>query len=57
MSLPRFAVMGNPIAHSLSPQIHQQFGQQTGRALVYERFLINDTAFEAEVLAFFKGLK
>ena len=55
MSLPRFAVMGNPIEYSLSPQIHQQFAQQTGRTLVYERLLIDDAAFEAQVLAFFKA--
>ena len=55
MSLPRFAVMGNPIEHSLSPQLHQQFAQQTARALVYERLLIDDSAFESQVLAFFKA--
>ena len=33
---PRFAVFGHPVAHSLSPRIHAEFGRQLGIALHYE---------------------
>lgn len=56
----RFAVMGNPVAHSLSPVIHGLFAKQTGRVLKYEKILIDLPRFEQQVAAFFtqggKGL-
>lgn len=48
----RYAVVGNPVAHSLSPRIHAAFAAQTGQALEYGRLLSPLDAFEATVRAF-----
>jgi len=48
----RYAVLGNPVAHSRSPAIHAAFAQQTGQAVVYERVLAPLDSFEATVRAF-----
>jgi shikimate dehydrogenase len=48
----RYAVVGNPIAHSKSPFIHAQFAQQTGEQVEYGRLLAPLDRFVAEVNAF-----
>ena len=56
MGLPdRYAVVGNPVAHSQSPFIHAAFAEQTGQALSYERLLCPLDGFEAAVRAFAAG--
>jgi len=50
--LPRYAVIGNPVAHSRSPQIHAMFSAQTGKPLQYERLLAPVDGFAATVQAF-----
>jgi len=48
----RYAVIGNPIAHSRSPAIHAQFANQTGQDISYERLLAPLDGFVATVEAF-----
>jgi len=45
-TIDRYAVVGNPIAHSLSPEIHAQFARQTRQALSYEKLLAPIDGFE-----------
>ncbi|MDZ7811015.1 MAG: shikimate dehydrogenase [Arhodomonas sp.] len=50
----RYAVMGNPVAHSKSPQIHGMFAEQSGEHMVYEKILVAEDGF-AEAVAEFEA--
>jgi shikimate dehydrogenase len=51
----RYAVIGNPVAHSKSPEIHARFAQQTGEPISYERLLAPLDGFDATVAAFMEA--
>ncbi|MYD42422.1 MAG: shikimate dehydrogenase [Gammaproteobacteria bacterium] len=55
MSAAKFAVIGNPIAHSLSPAIHQAFAAETGIELSYEKIYAETDQFEKIARSFFKS--
>jgi shikimate dehydrogenase len=54
-STPRFAVIGHPVAHSRSPQIHAAFAKQVGMALIYERIDAEPGTFASTVDQFFSS--
>ncbi len=49
----RYAVIGNPVEHSRSPFIHEQFGRQTGLALRYDKIKAPLDGFAGAVADFF----
>ena len=51
----RYAVLGNPVAHSQSPFIHAEFARQTGEPVLYDRVHCPLDAFEPVLRAFVAG--
>lgn len=51
----RYAVFGNPVEHSRSPDIHRLFALQTGEDMSYQRQLVALGAFDRAADDFFNG--
>jgi shikimate dehydrogenase len=51
----RYAVIGNPIAHSKSPRIHLELARQTGQDVEYGRILGTPDDFAGDLGRFFAG--
>jgi shikimate dehydrogenase len=54
-SRDRYAVIGNPIAHSKSPIIHARFAAQTGESIEYTHLLAPLDGFVSNVRAFIEA--
>lgn len=54
MTTAHYAVFGNPIAHSKSPEIHRKFAEQEGADIEYRRILAEPGSFEQAATEFFK---
>ncbi len=50
----QLGVAGNPIAHSLSPDIHQAFAASLGHDVVYQRYLFDREEFRDGAATFFQ---
>jgi len=55
MDIDRYVVIGQPVAHSKSPDIHARFAAQTGQRLAYERLAAPLDGFAASVRAFIEA--
>ena len=50
--MERYAVLGEPVEHSLSPVIHACFAAQTGKQILYEQLQVSAKDFPAAVHRF-----
>lgn len=55
MKYQRFAVIGNPIAHSLSPVIHQRFAEQFDHQIDYQKHKLEPCHVNQWVMNFFEN--
>lgn len=53
-AIDRYAVIGDPVAHSLSPRVHALFAEQVAQELTYECILAGVDAFDAAAGDFFR---
>ena len=53
--MDKYAVIGHPVAHSRSPQIHEAFARATGQQLTYEKLLAPLDGFRETVDAFVRS--
>ena len=51
--MDRYVVIGNPVAHSRSPDIHARFARETGEDIAYDRLLAPLGEFERIAREFF----
>ena len=54
-SIDRYAVIGDPVAHSMSPRVHALFAAQLAQELTYDRILAGVDAFAAAAGEFFRA--
>ena len=52
LSIDNYAVMGNPVSHSKSPEIHHAFAAQTDQILKYQPILIPHGEFNSAIKLF-----
>ena len=55
MTVDQYAVFGNPVAQSKSPEIHASFAAQTQQSLTYTKQLVAEDGFAAAATEFFEG--
>ena len=53
--MKKFAVIGQPIKHSLSPRIHSEFAKEAGIEISYEAIEMGPENFEQEIVKLFKS--
>jgi len=51
-SVDNYCVMGNPVAHSKSPQIHAAFAEQTQQNIFYQAIQVDDGKFKEALKEF-----
>ncbi|AGF49319.1 shikimate dehydrogenase [Candidatus Kinetoplastidibacterium galati] len=52
-AVQKYAVIGNPVAHSRSPDIHMMFAKQNGISISYEKIFSSEEYFDETVRKFF----